>query len=142
MADFSGLAPNMRSICEGLHPGLTDVQKASYAVWCTRYRDSVGNGSDSGGGVDGLYHLRHDRQSASARTHQPNPQPTPPGLGTAIESALSAVGITSERVSQFLGVECGCHQRAQKIDALTAWAKNWWNGVKIEPPFGNSQAPQ
>jgi hypothetical protein len=48
--------------------------------------------------------------------------PAPPGLGTAIETALTMFGVTSERVSAWLGVECNCKERRDKLDRLTAWA--------------------
>ena len=34
------------------------------------------------------------------------------------EAALSAVGITKERLAALLGGECGCHERQQKLNAL------------------------
>lgn len=44
------------------------------------------------------------------------------GLGTVIETALSAVGITEERVSKLLGAPCGCSERRKKLDAISRWA--------------------
>lgn len=46
----------------------------------------------------------------------------PPGLGDHVASALSAVGITKERVSKALGRPCGCKQRQQKMND---WGRKW-----------------
>ena len=43
-------------------------------------------------------------------------------LGTLIESALSSIGLTSERVEKWLGRPCGCKERREKLDSLTRWA--------------------
>lgn len=47
-------------------------------------------------------------------------------LGDIIESALSTVGITKDRVDwisqEWVGVPCGCEERKQKLNALSAWA--------------------
>lgn len=41
----------------------------------------------------------------------------PPGLGDMLAAALSAVGITPERVSSALGVDdCGCEARRQWLN--------------------------
>lgn len=45
------------------------------------------------------------------------------GLGDRIEGALSAVGITSTRVEQWLGGPCGCEERKQKLNRLGAWVE-------------------
>lgn len=44
------------------------------------------------------------------------------GLGDTIEAALSAVGITAERVSAWLGRPCGCAERRDKLNAVGFWA--------------------
>lgn len=59
------------------------------------------------------------KQLVSNRT--PPPKPTK-GLGDVIESALSKVGVTPERVERFLGRPCGCKERKQKLNQLSAWA--------------------
>lgn len=46
----------------------------------------------------------------------------PKGLGTLIESALSTVGVTEERVTKWLGRPCGCSERKRKLNALSDWA--------------------
>lgn len=45
------------------------------------------------------------------------------GLGDLVEKALTKVGITKERVEQWIGGPCGCEERKQKLNNLTAWAK-------------------
>ncbi len=42
-------------------------------------------------------------------------------LGDNIEAALKTVGITSERVSAWLGRKCGCPERVRRLNALGAW---------------------
>jgi hypothetical protein len=44
------------------------------------------------------------------------------GLGDLVESALVAVGVTKERVESLLGQNCGCEQRKQRLNQLSAWA--------------------
>ena len=41
-----------------------------------------------------------------------------PGLGDMVASALSAVGITPERISAITGKPCGCKKRQQQLNAL------------------------
>lgn len=45
------------------------------------------------------------------------------GLGDLVEKALTKVGITKERVEQWIGGPCGCEERKRKLNNLTAWAK-------------------
>lgn len=44
-------------------------------------------------------------------------------LGDAVHAALSAVGVTPERVERWLGRPCGCDERREKLNRLTAWAR-------------------
>jgi hypothetical protein len=44
------------------------------------------------------------------------------GLGDIVHKALSVVGITPERVSQWIGAPCGCEERRKKWNSLSAWA--------------------
>lgn len=44
-------------------------------------------------------------------------------LGDMVSSALSTVGITPERVSEWLGQPCGCAERKEKLNNLSRWAK-------------------
>ena len=50
------------------------------------------------------------------------------GLRDAIEPALSAVGITPERVEKWLGVPCGCKERREKLNRLGHWARRILSG--------------
>lgn len=53
------------------------------------------------------------------------------GIGDTIETALSKLGITSERVEQWLGGPCGCEERKQKLNQLGRWASRILSG-KLE----------
>ena len=53
------------------------------------------------------------------------------GLGDAVEKALTIVGVTEERVSQWLGRPCGCRGRREKLNALSYWAMRVLSG-KVE----------
>lgn len=45
------------------------------------------------------------------------------GLGDVVERALTVAGITEERVSRWLGQECGgCKRRRDKLNQLGYWA--------------------
>ena len=44
-------------------------------------------------------------------------------LGTTIETALSKVGIDHDKVNRWLGRECGCRERRDKLDSLGHWAE-------------------
>lgn len=52
------------------------------------------------------------------------------GLGDVVESALSAVGITSERVERWLGRPCGCAERREKLNQLSHWARRILSGKR------------
>ena len=66
-----------------------------------------------------LKRLRSKRNRSKSRpVHISNPW----ALGTHIETALTSVGITSERVSRWLGKPCGCKERKDKLNQLGAWA--------------------
>jgi hypothetical protein len=49
-------------------------------------------------------------------------------LGDAIEQALTKVGITSEKVSAFLGRPCSCKKRRDKLNRLHSWAARVLSG--------------
>lgn len=57
----------------------------------------------------------------------------PKKLGDVIESALSSVGITQDRISGWLGRPCGCHERALKLNRLGEWAYRVLHGKTAEP---------
>lgn len=44
-------------------------------------------------------------------------------LGDRVEQALSALGITKDRVEQWLGRPCGCARRQEKLNQLDRWAR-------------------
>lgn len=48
------------------------------------------------------------------------------GLGDKVERALTAVGITKQRVTRWVGRECGCEERKERLNRLGAWAENIW----------------
>ena len=43
-------------------------------------------------------------------------------LGDAIESALSRVGVTKDKVERWLGTQCHCSDRQKKLNELHYWA--------------------
>ena len=51
-------------------------------------------------------------------------------LGDKLASALASVGVTPEKVSDWLGVECGCVERRQKLNQLHSWAERVLKGAK------------
>lgn len=52
-------------------------------------------------------------------------------LGDKIEQALSLVGVTKERVSNWLGEPCDCKERQEKLNQLSRWTKRIIHG-KVE----------
>lgn len=56
--------------------------------------------------------------------------PKPRELGDLVEKALSSVGITSERVTNWLGRPCGCTKRKEKLNNLSRWARRILSGEK------------
>lgn len=52
-------------------------------------------------------------------------------LGDLVEDALSKVGITKDRVSEWVGRSCGCKERQERLNQLSRWAKRIVAG-KIE----------
>lgn len=57
-----------------------------------------------------------------------NEKPDIGNLGDIVESALSTVGITEDRITDWLGEECGCSKRKEKLNQLHGWAKRVMNG--------------
>lgn len=43
-------------------------------------------------------------------------------LGDELKKALTAIGVTEERVARWLGPHCGCKERQEKLNRLGAWA--------------------
>ncbi len=55
-------------------------------------------------------------------------------LGDIVESALTKIGITSARVSRWLGHTCtGCKERQSKLNRLSRWAKRVLRGKSADP---------
>jgi len=50
--------------------------------------------------------------------HAAYPRERKPGLGDLVKTALSAVGITEERVSRAIGRPCGCSKRAEHLNEI------------------------
>lgn len=50
-------------------------------------------------------------------------------LGDQVETALSSVGITKERVSKWLGKPCSCPERQAKLNAIGNWAAGFAKGL-------------
>lgn len=44
-------------------------------------------------------------------------------LGDVIESALSRVGVTKDKVRNWLGLPCNCAERQEKLNQLSRWAR-------------------
>lgn len=49
-------------------------------------------------------------------------------LGDFVESVLSLIGITPDRVRLWIGKDCGCKERKERLNALHAWAKRVMRG--------------
>lgn len=62
----------------------------------------------------------------------------PKGLGTLIESALSTVGVTEERVTKWLGRPCGCSERKRKLNELSTWAIGLIRGTTTKEDAGKA----
>ena len=52
------------------------------------------------------------------------------GLGDLVESALSAVGLTSDRVEKWLGGPCNCEERKRRLNSLSSWARRVISGKR------------
>lgn len=70
-----------------------------------------------------ISHARKNGDSVHVETNYGKYLGCSGGLGDLIESALTKVGITKDRVEQWVGGPCGCEERKQKLNNLTAWAK-------------------
>ena len=58
-----------------------------------------------------------------------------PGIGDMVEKALTAIGITEERVTRWLGRPCGCRQRKEKLNRLGRWAAAVLRGERPALPW-------
>lgn len=50
-------------------------------------------------------------------------------LGDMVEKALSSVGITEDRVKEWLG-DCCCKERKEKLNRIGLWARRILRGNK------------
>jgi len=115
--DYSQLKEPLRSICDGSRK-FTESKRIAFEPACQQ----------------ALYDLRvasiNSVNNQPVQNNQPPPEPEKPMLGDMLSKALSAVGITEERVSTWLGRPCGCGERKQKLNSLHAW----FLGDKSVPP--------
>lgn len=51
------------------------------------------------------------------------------GLGDAVKTMLTAIGITPERVSEWTGGPCGCEERRRKLNVLGIAVKRFFTGA-------------
>lgn len=58
------------------------------------------------------------RDAATVTADNRHPAYPRPQLGNMVASALSAVGITKDRVSRAIGKPCGCAKRQEALNAL------------------------
>lgn len=68
------------------------------------------------------------------RRKQPRGMMATGWLGDWVESALTSVGITSERVEEWIGKPCNCAERKEKLNALHRWCYRILGG-KVEDPL-------
>ena len=109
MNDYSALPDPLRSICDGTRP-MSDEKLIIFRAECDRRLGLT------------QYAVEHHGPESPKRPRTLTPAAPPaPLLGDAISSALSAIGITEERVSAWLGKPCGCGARKKKLNDLHAW---------------------
>ena len=118
MHDYSTLSEPLRSICDGTRP-MSDEKLIIFRAECDRRLGLT------------QYAIEHHGPEAPVKPRTLTPAAPPaPLLGDAISSALSAIGITEERVSAWLGKPCGCGARKKKLNDLHAW----FAGDRAAPP--------
>lgn len=49
--------------------------------------------------------------------------------GDVVSKALSTIGVTPERVSEWIGADCGCKERRQRLNELGDWSGKVINGA-------------
>jgi len=76
-----------------------------------------------------------DLVAMRAEMNLPPVEPKPKGLGDRVEQALTAIGITKERVEEWVGPECGCEERKQKLNRIGEVVSRFWGGL-----FGGGKA--
>ena len=62
-----------------------------------------------------------------------------PGLGDRVASALSAVGITKDRVSALVGGDCGCQERQEWLNRV---GRQLGIGAPPAPDFHDQRLPE
>ena len=62
----------------------------------------------------------------------PKPAASEWRLGDQIETGLSAIGVTKDRVSAWIGAPCGCAARQEKMNKLSASIQRFFTGAKKE----------
>ena len=48
--------------------------------------------------------------------------------GDMVERALATLGLTSQRLEEWLGEPCNCRERKEKLNQLSHWAKRIVSG--------------
>jgi hypothetical protein len=66
---------------------------------------------------NGWYEVDVDHH-AYPRKAKPGFEPPKAGLGDMVASALTAIGITKERVALVVGGDCGCTKRQEQLNEL------------------------
>jgi hypothetical protein len=85
-------------------------------------------------GNPAIVHAMRSKDAMAAAGRKPALDPIWP-LGDQVESVLSTVGITKERVSRWLGRPCNCPARQEKLNKLGNWAASFAKGI-----FGKADA--
>ena len=49
-------------------------------------------------------------------------------LGDRVESALKIVGVTKERITEWLGFDCNCEENRDRLNMLDRWARRVISG--------------
>ncbi len=57
-------------------------------------------------------------------------------VGDVIAWGLRLIGVTDERVSRWIGTECGCRERRRRLNALSDWA---WSVIKGRIPISKAR---
>jgi hypothetical protein len=83
----------------------------------------------------------HSQQVPSPPVSPTGPKSTPPAqqsswwnFGDLAEKTLSAVGITKDRVEKWIGPECGCKERQDKMNRFGQWLKKKIAGEDSDCP--------
>lgn len=98
--------------------------------WCKLYvtREDYHKACDEGHGPGQAASGSLLEQSKKRRPTRCPENKSTSGLGDRVEQALTAVGITSKRVEQWLGRPCGCAERREKLNRLGAWVSRVLKG--------------